>query len=82
MLPCSKLLSARQPTRVSSKQTMRSFCNVVVTDFNSVIYTEIDLRMNTPSTPEKLAVQAKAYERVAKSCLAVKRCVGMTVWVR
>ena len=47
-----------------------------------VAYTELDLRLNTPATPEKLAVQAEAYERVAKSCLAVKRCVGMTVWVR
>ena len=46
-----------------------------------VAYTELDLRLNTPATPEKLAVQAAAYERVAKSCLAVKRCVGMTVWV-
>jgi endo-1,4-beta-xylanase len=46
-----------------------------------VAYTELDLRLNTPATPEKLAVQADMYERVAKSCLAVKRCVGMTVWV-
>ncbi|CAI9631322.1 glycoside hydrolase family 10 protein [Alternaria burnsii] len=45
-----------------------------------VVYTEIDLRMNTPATAEKLKVQADAYERVAKSCLAVKRCIGMTVW--
>lgn len=36
--------------------------------------------MNTPSTPEKLQVQADAFERIAKSCLATKRCVGMTVW--
>ncbi|TKX19039.1 endo-1,4-beta-xylanase-3 [Elsinoe australis] len=45
-----------------------------------VAYTEIDIRMNTPATPEKLAVQAAAYERVARSCLAEKRCVGMTLW--
>lgn len=45
-----------------------------------VAYTEIDIRMVTPATPEKLRVQAKAYETVARSCLAVKRCVGMTVW--
>jgi len=38
-----------------------------------VVYTEIDVRMNTPATPAKLAAQAKAYETVAKSCLAVKR---------
>ncbi|KAF1923972.1 glycoside hydrolase family 10 protein [Didymella exigua CBS 183.55] len=46
----------------------------------NVAYTEIDVRMNTPATPEKLQVQAAAYERIARSCLAVKRCVGMTVW--
>ncbi|KAF2108200.1 endo-1,4-beta-xylanase-like protein [Lophiotrema nucula] len=45
-----------------------------------VAYTEIDIRMNTPATPAKLAVQAEAYKTVAKSCLAVKRCIGMTVW--
>ncbi|KAF1994481.1 glycoside hydrolase family 10 protein [Amniculicola lignicola CBS 123094] len=45
-----------------------------------VAYTEIDLRMNTPATAAKLAVQARFYESVAKSCLNVKRCVGMTVW--
>jgi endo-1,4-beta-xylanase len=43
-----------------------------------VIYTEIDVRMNTPSTPEKLEVQADAYQRIAASCLATKRCRGMT----
>jgi endo-1,4-beta-xylanase len=45
-----------------------------------VVYTEIDIRMNTPATPAKLKAQAAAYETVAKSCLAVKRCIGMTVW--
>ncbi|KAF2646586.1 endo-1,4-beta-xylanase-like protein [Massarina eburnea CBS 473.64] len=45
-----------------------------------VAYTEIDIRMNTPATPEKLEVQKQTYERVAAACLAVKRCVGMTVW--
>lgn len=44
------------------------------------MYTEIDVRMNTPATAEKLAVQAATYERIAASCLAVKRCIGMTVW--
>ncbi|KAF1939217.1 glycoside hydrolase [Clathrospora elynae] len=45
-----------------------------------VVYTEVDVRMNTPSTPAKLKVQADAFERIAKSCIAVKRCIGMTVW--
>ena len=45
-----------------------------------VAYTEIDVRMNTPATEEKLKVQADCFERIAKSCIAVKSCVGMTVW--
>jgi endo-1,4-beta-xylanase len=45
-----------------------------------VVYTEIDVRMNTPATPAKLKVQADTYERIAKSCINVKRCIGMTVW--
>ncbi|CAA9963962.1 hypothetical protein P3342_009647 [Pyrenophora teres f. teres] len=45
-----------------------------------VAYTELDLRMNTPATPEKLQVQGEVFERVARSCMAVKRCIGITVW--
>tara|TARA_R110002003_G_scaffold141_32_gene13142 strand:+ start:34938 stop:35999 length:1062 start_codon:yes stop_codon:yes gene_type:complete len=45
-----------------------------------VIYTEIDVRLNTPVTAEKTAAQVATYKRMAASCLAVKRCVGMTVW--
>ncbi|KAK5721598.1 hypothetical protein LTR15_006187 [Elasticomyces elasticus] len=45
-----------------------------------VMYTEIDLRMNTPATAAKLELQKKTYERVAASCLSVKRCIGMTLW--
>lgn len=47
-----------------------------------VAYTEIDIRMVTPATEEKLQLQAEVYARVARSCLAVERCVGLTVWVR
>ncbi|KAK4557044.1 hypothetical protein LTR86_006025 [Recurvomyces mirabilis] len=46
----------------------------------NVIYTEIDVRMNTPATPAKLAVQAETYRALAAACLSVKRCVGMTLW--
>jgi len=45
-----------------------------------VAYTEIDARMLTPYTPAKAKLQSQVFERMAKSCLAVKRCVGMTVW--
>lgn len=46
-----------------------------------VAYTELDIRMLTPSTAAKLQTQADAYARVATSCMMVKRCVGITLWV-
>ncbi len=47
-----------------------------------VAYTEIDIRMRTPSNAQKQQALADAYARVAKSCMNVPRCVGMTLWVR
>jgi endo-1,4-beta-xylanase len=44
-------------------------------------YTELDIRMNTPSNANKLKVQADCYARVAQSCINVSRCVGITLWV-
>ncbi|EMD59243.1 hypothetical protein GGP41_009124 [Bipolaris sorokiniana] len=64
------------PDQATLEAALRATANLGV----KVVYTEIDLRMNTPATPEKLKVQADGFERVAKSCLAVKQCVGMTVW--
>lgn len=46
-----------------------------------VAYTEIDIRMVTPATEEKLQKQAEIYARVVRACLAVERCVGLTLWV-
>ncbi|KAL2069487.1 hypothetical protein VTL71DRAFT_14166 [Oculimacula yallundae] len=46
----------------------------------SVAYTELDVRMLTPATPAKLAVQAESYARVVRSCMAVEKCVGITIW--
>lgn len=45
-----------------------------------VAYTELDIRMNTPSNTNKLQVQAEAYARMAQSCINVERCVGITLW--
>lgn len=64
------------PDQKTLEAALRATSNLGV----DVVYTEIDVRVNTPATPEKLAVQAAAYERIAKSCLAVKRCIGMTIW--
>ncbi|KAF2826492.1 endo-1,4-beta-xylanase precursor [Ophiobolus disseminans] len=45
-----------------------------------VAYTEIDVRLNTPVTAASEAAQVATWQRMAASCLAVKKCIGMTVW--
>jgi len=45
-----------------------------------VAITELDIRMKTPATPEKLKEQAADYKTVFDACLAVKRCIGITLW--
>ncbi|MFJ1960549.1 endo-1,4-beta-xylanase [Streptomyces massasporeus] len=42
--------------------------------------TEVDIRMQLPATEEKLAQQAEWYADVTEACLAVRRCVGVTLW--
>jgi endo-1,4-beta-xylanase len=45
-----------------------------------VAITELDVRMQTPADSTKLAQQANDYTAVTRACLAVTRCVGITVW--
>jgi endo-1,4-beta-xylanase len=45
-----------------------------------VAVTELDVRMETPATPDKLAAQADYYRQTVQACLAVQACVGITVW--
>jgi endo-1,4-beta-xylanase len=45
-----------------------------------VAITELDIRMSTPSNATTLAQQANDYRTVVNACLAVSRCVGITVW--
>ncbi|MFD8394258.1 endo-1,4-beta-xylanase [Streptomyces sp. NPDC059680] len=42
--------------------------------------TEVDVRMQLPATEEKLAEQASWYRQLTEACLAVRRCVGVTIW--
>lgn len=46
-----------------------------------VAYTELDVRFTVPVTEAKLKVQADAYARVVQSCINIKKCVGITIWV-
>ncbi|MEV4296693.1 endo-1,4-beta-xylanase [Microbispora rosea] len=44
-----------------------------------VAITELDI-VYVPADEAKLATQAYCYARVTKACLAVRRCVGITIW--
>jgi endo-1,4-beta-xylanase len=46
-----------------------------------VAYTELDVRLNTTTVNEAaIARQTLVWENVARACLNVKQCIGMTVW--
>jgi endo-1,4-beta-xylanase len=42
--------------------------------------TEVDIRMELPADETKLATQADWYRQLTEDCLAVRRCVGITLW--
>ncbi|KAA2252209.1 endo-1,4-beta-xylanase [Solihabitans fulvus] len=60
----------------SMQQNIQRFVDLGV----EVAITELDVRMNTPATPDKLATQATDYATVANACLTVTGCVGITTW--
>jgi endo-1,4-beta-xylanase len=45
-----------------------------------VAITELDVRMELPPTPEKLAQQSSDFATVTSACIRVPGCVGVTVW--
>ncbi|HLU29239.1 MAG TPA: endo-1,4-beta-xylanase [Glycomyces sp.] len=45
-----------------------------------VAITELDIRMDLPRDQAKDTQQAEDYATVVEACLAVDRCVGVTVW--
>ena len=45
-----------------------------------VALTELDIRMPLPRSTDKDTQQATDYSTVVKSCVAVSRCVGITLW--
>jgi endo-1,4-beta-xylanase len=60
----------------SMRQNIQRFVDLGL----EVAITELDIRMNTPATSDKLATQASDYTKVASACLAVTGCVGITTW--
>lgn len=65
------------PSLKTLTESLQSFVDLDV----DVAYTEIDIRMNLPPTEEKLKVAAEDWSNVVGSCMALDRCVGITVWV-
>lgn len=45
-----------------------------------VAITELDIRIPKPDSAAKLAQQQTDYNTVAKACISVSKCVGITVW--
>ncbi|MBB5800986.1 endo-1,4-beta-xylanase [Saccharothrix ecbatanensis] len=58
------------------QQNIQRFADLGV----DVAITELDIRMRTPRDAAKDAQQATDYRTVTNACLAVTRCVGITVW--
>ncbi len=57
-------------------ENMRRFAELGL----DVEISELDVRVPEPATTEDLEAQADEYRHVLESCLAVSRCVGVTVW--
>lgn len=45
-----------------------------------VAITELDVRMRLPQDAAKYRTQTDYYARVTQACMAVDRCVGITIW--
>jgi endo-1,4-beta-xylanase len=58
------------------QQNIQRFADLGV----DVAITELDVRMALPSDSTKLAQQAADYKSVVAACVAVTRCVNITVW--
>lgn len=70
---------SHQPLHSEMRQladTLRQFVDLGV----EVAITELDVRMELPATSDKLATQAERYRTATAACLAVRRCVSLTVW--
>lgn len=58
------------------QQNIQRFADLGV----DVAITELDIRMQLPATDAKLAQQKADYQTVTAACVAVSRCVNLTVW--
>ncbi|CCA72418.1 related to endo-1,4-beta-xylanase [Serendipita indica DSM 11827] len=62
-----------------SFNSMVSALNSLVAAGVDVAITELDIRMQLPATSAKLEQQKKDYNTAIRACMAVPRCVGITI---
>lgn len=72
----SHFIVGEVPSEAVLIQNMEAFTALGV----EVAITELDIRMTLPSTPALLAQQKTDYDTVVSACIAVARCVGITIW--
>ncbi len=71
---------ADAPGPAPSQERLETVLRAIAAEGVDVAFTEIDLRMELPTTADKLAQQASAFQRIAAACVSVQQCVGMPVW--
>lgn len=64
------------PSQSAQESNMAAFESLGV----DVAITELDIRMELPSTEAKLARQATDYQDTVAACVHTDRCVGVTLW--
>ncbi|KAH8834578.1 endo-1,4-beta-xylanase precursor [Flagelloscypha sp. PMI_526] len=65
---------------VPSQATIVGALNAFTALGLDVAFTELDIRMTLPATAALLAQQKADYKTIVNACLAVTRCLGITVW--
>lgn len=72
----SHFIVGETPSYQQQVQTKRAFAKLGV----DTVITELDVRANLPPTEAEQVQQVQDYYNSVKSCVDVKRCVGMVVW--
>ncbi|KAH6635743.1 glycoside hydrolase superfamily [Chaetomium tenue] len=70
------LIAEDHPTLDQHIDAIKGFTKLGV----EVALTELDIRLQTPATPENLELQKHAYKNIVGACVQVCGCVGVTIW--
>jgi len=64
------------PSKKDLASTLKSYTALGV----EVAYTEMDVRMEMPSSSDKLSQQSTDYASLVGACVETEGCVGITIW--